>query len=48
MREKTELLEQSWQEASLKPALFALVTLCVSLVLIFKAPSLWAILIPEF
>jgi len=48
MCEQTELLEQSRLEASLKPALFALATLCVSLVLIFKAPSLWAILIPEF
>ena len=48
MREQTELLEQSWPEVSLKPVLFALVTLCVSLVLIFRAPSFWAILIPEF
>ena len=48
MSKQLEPPEQSPQATRLKPAVLAFVTLCVSLVLIFKAPDFWAILIPEF
>jgi len=42
------LLEQTTRAAHRKSAIAALVAICVSFVLVFKAPDFWAILIPEF
>jgi len=46
VRPKTS--KRTLQTRDRKPELFALVTLCVSMVLVLKAPEFWAILIPEF
>jgi len=41
-------LEQTKRAAYPKSAIAAFVAICVSFVLVFKAPDFWAILIPEF
>lgn len=48
MTRQHQLVEPSWRGTHHKSAIAAFATVCVWLVLIFRAPDFWAMLIPEF